>query len=170
MILSCWTMISVVWPRSALPSRNSWPIGDSGCTPASELSAGCRDGVRFLGYRVWPEHRWLDRSNVLRFRRRLRWMRREFRAGRLTAAAVTRRIRAWLGHASASRYMAFAKAAATLYIRLLGRQPNSRVLRGGSFNNNNNPQNLRSASRNRNTPDNRNNNIGFRVSSTALRC
>ena len=36
-----------------------------------------------------------------------------------------------------------------------------RVLRGGSWNNN--PDNLRSANRNRNNPDNRNNNIGFRL-------
>ncbi|NJN98787.1 MAG: SUMF1/EgtB/PvdO family nonheme iron enzyme [Anaerolineales bacterium] len=35
------------------------------------------------------------------------------------------------------------------------------MLRGGSFNNNEN--NARCASRNRNNPDNRNNNIGFRV-------
>ena len=42
--------------------------------------------------------------------------------------------------------------------------PCRRVLRGGSWNNN--PQNLRSANRNRNTTDNRNNNIGFRVGST----
>ena len=40
----------------------------------------------------------------------------------------------------------------------------SRVVRGGSWNNN--PQNLRSANRNRNTPDNRNNNQGFRLAST----
>ncbi|MBM3952953.1 MAG: hypothetical protein FJ311_16080 [Rhodospirillales bacterium] len=39
-----------------------------------------------------------------------------------------------------------------------------RVLRGGSWNNN--PRNLRSANRNRNTTDNRNNNNGFRVAST----
>jgi hypothetical protein len=44
------------------------------------------------------------------------------------------------------------------------RPPSSRVLRGGSWNNN--PQNLRSANRNRNQPDNRNNNVGFRVAST----
>jgi len=42
--------------------------------------------------------------------------------------------------------------------------PSSRVLRGGSWNNN--PQNLRSANRNRNNPTNRNNNNGFRVAST----
>ena len=37
----------------------------------------------------------------------------------------------------------------------------ARVLRGGSWNNN--PDNCRAANRNRNTPDNRNNNNGFRV-------
>ncbi|MEO7329955.1 MAG: SUMF1/EgtB/PvdO family nonheme iron enzyme [Minicystis sp.] len=36
-----------------------------------------------------------------------------------------------------------------------------RVLRGGSFRNTN-PRNLRSANRNRNSPENRNDNIGFR--------
>jgi len=37
----------------------------------------------------------------------------------------------------------------------------ARVLRGGSWNNNG--QNCRSANRNNNSPDNRNNNIGFRL-------
>lgn len=36
------------------------------------------------------------------------------------------------------------------------------VLRGGSWNNN--PRNVRVSNRNRNEPDNRNNNIGFRCS------
>jgi len=36
----------------------------------------------------------------------------------------------------------------------------NRVIRGGNFNNN--AQNCRSANRNRNNPDNRNNNLGFR--------
>ena len=36
-----------------------------------------------------------------------------------------------------------------------------RVLRGGSFNNN--EDNVRCAARNRNNPNNRNNNIGFRI-------
>ncbi|MGH6815918.1 MAG: SUMF1/EgtB/PvdO family nonheme iron enzyme [Hyphomicrobiaceae bacterium] len=39
-------------------------------------------------------------------------------------------------------------------------------MRGGSWNNN--PRNLRSVNRNRNTPDNRNNNAGFRLVSTLL--
>ncbi len=39
------------------------------------------------------------------------------------------------------------------------------MLRGGSWNNN--PRNLRSANRNRNNTDNRNNNIGFRLAQSA---
>jgi hypothetical protein len=39
------------------------------------------------------------------------------------------------------------------------------VNRGGSWNNN--PRNARVANRNRNTPDNRNNNLGLRLVSTA---
>ncbi len=46
----------------------------------------------------------------------------------------------------------------------LGRRVSNRVLRGGSFNNN--VSNVRSANRNTNQPDNRNNNNGFRVAST----
>lgn len=38
------------------------------------------------------------------------------------------------------------------------------MVRGGSWNNNTN--NLRASNRNNNTPDNANNNIGFRVAST----
>jgi formylglycine-generating enzyme required for sulfatase activity len=39
------------------------------------------------------------------------------------------------------------------------------VVRGGSWNNE--PENLRSANRNRNNADNRNNNIGFRLAQSA---
>ncbi|MEM7204997.1 MAG: SUMF1/EgtB/PvdO family nonheme iron enzyme [Planctomycetota bacterium] len=46
--------------------------------------------------------------------------------------------------------------------------PPHRVLRGGSFDNDN-PRNLRSAYRNRNEPTNRNENIGFRVVRPARR-
>ncbi len=40
----------------------------------------------------------------------------------------------------------------------------ARVIRGGDWNNN--ARNCRSANRNNNNPDNRNNNIGFRLAST----
>jgi hypothetical protein len=41
------------------------------------------------------------------------------------------------------------------------------VIRGGSWNND--AQNCRSAIRNNNSPDNRNNNVGFRLSSSRIR-
>ncbi|MBM4037359.1 MAG: hypothetical protein FJ290_02495 [Planctomycetes bacterium] len=43
----------------------------------------------------------------------------------------------------------------------MGLRGERRVLRGGSWNSN--PRNCRSANRNRNHPENRNNNAGFRV-------
>jgi len=43
----------------------------------------------------------------------------------------------------------------------------SRVLRGGSWNNNT-PTNVRAANRNRNLPSNRNNNVGFRCAKTVI--
>jgi len=46
-----------------------------------------RDGIRFLGYRVFPTHRLLTQQNVRRFRRRMRWMQRSFAAGRLSLEA-----------------------------------------------------------------------------------
>ncbi|MCB1807431.1 MAG: SUMF1/EgtB/PvdO family nonheme iron enzyme, partial [Candidatus Competibacteraceae bacterium] len=50
-----------------------------------------------------------------------------------------------------------------------GSRPDSaqRVNRGGSWNNK--PRRVRSANRNRNTPDNRNNNLGFRLASAPAR-
>lgn len=42
----------------------------------------------------------------------------------------------------------------------------NRVIRGGSWNNN--AQNLRSANRNNDNPENRNDNVGFRLVSTSV--
>lgn len=62
------------------------------------------------------------------------------------------------------------KVAHTVTPRLLdeccGDQLRRRVVRGGSWNNN--PNNLRAANRNRNNPQNRNNNLGFRLVSHGL--
>jgi retron-type reverse transcriptase len=59
-----------------------------------------RDGIRFLGYRVFPTHRLLTQQNVRRFRRRMRWMQRSFAAGHLSLRAVRPRIMSWISHAS----------------------------------------------------------------------
>ncbi len=67
--------------------------------PRKRSISRVKDGLRFLGYRTWPDHRRLDRSGVVRFCRRLRTYQRLFRAGRLSGEELTQRIRAWIGHA-----------------------------------------------------------------------
>lgn len=59
-----------------------------------------RDGVTFLGWRLFDDRTRLVRPAVVRFRRRLRWMQREYAARRLDGAAVRQRVHGWLGHAA----------------------------------------------------------------------
>jgi retron-type reverse transcriptase len=56
-------------------------------------------GVDFLGYRVFPTHRKLRMSNVLRFRRRFKKMAEKYRQGRITLTEVNASVQSWLGHA-----------------------------------------------------------------------
>jgi hypothetical protein len=57
------------------------------------------DGVRFLGYRVFPWRRMLAKENVRRFRRRVRRMQMAYAAGELSAEQIRVRLVSWLGHA-----------------------------------------------------------------------
>ena len=59
----------------------------------------CDQGIRFLGYRVFPTHRLLAKENVRRFRRRMRWMQREYARGRIGFEVIRPRIMSWIGHA-----------------------------------------------------------------------
>jgi formylglycine-generating enzyme required for sulfatase activity len=107
---------------------------------------------------------------VRRFRNRLRGLRDRWRAGTIDLDDVDARVGAWVAHAEHAdtwrlRHAIFrdgrfdpadTSEAWTAACR--------RVVRGGSWNNN--PENLRSASRNWNNTDNRNNNLGFRVGRT----
>jgi hypothetical protein len=56
-------------------------------------------GVPFLGFRVFPGYRRLSKQNLLRFKRRLRLLQREFALGRIRADEIRRRIISWWGHA-----------------------------------------------------------------------
>jgi retron-type reverse transcriptase len=67
--------------------------------PQKRVISRVEDGIRFLGYRVFPDHCRLPQQNALRFRRRLRRMQREFAAGRMDLPEIRQRIMAWLGHA-----------------------------------------------------------------------
>jgi retron-type reverse transcriptase len=59
----------------------------------------CRQGIRFVGYRVWPTHVKLVKDNVWRFRRRLRRLRDRYRRNELSAENFVCRVASWIGHA-----------------------------------------------------------------------
>jgi len=139
--------------------------------PRKTFVASCREPAPFLGFVLCESgHRRLPEDSVRRFRNRLRGLRDDWRTGTIDIADVDARVRAWIAHAAhadtwrlrhaifrGSRFdPANAPEAWTA--------PCRRVVRGGSWSNT--PDNLRSANRNRNTTDNRNNNLGFRVART----
>ena len=124
----------------------------------------------FLGFELHADGgRSLPEDNVRRFRNRLRGLRDQYRAGTIGLGDAEPRIRAWIAHAENAntwrlRHAIFRGGRFDPRPLEAWTAPCRRVVRGGSWNNN--PQNLRSANRNRNTTDNRNNNLGFRVGST----
>ena len=58
------------------------------------------DGVTFLGWRVFPDCRRVVRSNVVRFRQRIRSLQRQYASGETAWDAVETRLRAWSAHAA----------------------------------------------------------------------
>ncbi|MSR59927.1 MAG: RNA-dependent DNA polymerase [Planctomycetaceae bacterium] len=57
------------------------------------------EGIRFLGYRVYPTHRLLAKENVWRFLRRVRQMQADYRRRRTTLPEIRERLMSWSGHA-----------------------------------------------------------------------
>ncbi len=58
-----------------------------------------REGIRFLGYRVFPTHRLLVKENVWRFLRRVRRMQQDYRERKTTLPEIRQRLMSWSGHA-----------------------------------------------------------------------
>jgi retron-type reverse transcriptase len=67
--------------------------------PTKQVISRSADGIRFLGYRVFPTHRLLPKENVRRFRRRVRALQAGYAAGRLDWPAIVPRLMSWVGHA-----------------------------------------------------------------------
>ncbi len=138
--------------------------------PRKTFASTCREPAQFLGVVLDDGHRRLPDDNVRRFRNRLRGLRDQWRAGTIGIEDVDARVKAWIAHAEHAdtwrlrhaifRGCRFDPAGALE----AWTAPCRRILRGGSWNNT--PDNLRSANRNRNTTDTRNNNIGFRLGRT----
>lgn len=62
------------------------------------ISRTC-DGIRLLGFRVWPDRVWFCKGAVRRVRKRFRRYQQQFRRGDLALADVSQRIHSWNGHA-----------------------------------------------------------------------
>ncbi len=58
-----------------------------------------KEGIRFLGYRVFPTHRLLVKENVRRFLRRVRQMQQDYARWRVSFATIYQRLMSWIGHA-----------------------------------------------------------------------
>ncbi len=139
--------------------------------PSKTMILPCAEPSQFLGLELHPDgRRRLPEDNVRRFRNRLRGLRDQWRTGTIGFEDVDARIRAWIAHAEHAdtwrlRHAIFRGGRFDPSDALEAwTAPCRRVVRGGSWNNDS--QNLRSAERNRNTTDNRNNNLGFRVGRT----
>jgi hypothetical protein len=67
--------------------------------PTKNVILPVKEGIRFLGYRVFATHRLLPKENVRRFRRRLLGMQEDYAAGQVSFAEINQRIMSWSGHA-----------------------------------------------------------------------
>jgi hypothetical protein len=56
-------------------------------------------GVKFLGFKVFPDHRLLLKENVRRFRRRTRRMQAAYARSEMGLAHIHASIQAWIAHA-----------------------------------------------------------------------
>jgi retron-type reverse transcriptase len=67
--------------------------------PAKTRIYQAGEGVEFVGYRLFADHRRLRRANVRRFVRRLKRQQRAYHARRLTAARLRASLTSWIAHA-----------------------------------------------------------------------
>lgn len=56
-------------------------------------------GIDFLGYRVFPDYRLVRKSNVIRYKRKLRRMQTAYGAGTVNLSDIRQRLMSWIGHA-----------------------------------------------------------------------
>jgi retron-type reverse transcriptase len=59
-----------------------------------------KQGINFLGYRIWPSHRLLRKSSIKRIKRRLKRLSKDYQEGRATISQIRPVLSSWLGHAS----------------------------------------------------------------------
>ncbi len=150
----------------ALEDAERWLRDERGLELKAEATrlAPVTEGLPFLGLRIFPSCWRLQRERFLRTRRKFSGRERAHQKGILAEA----RLQACAVSADGGvRWFGFKNILKTKMDWAAGEgaaSGSNRMKRGGSWNNN--ARNCRSANRNNNWPDNRNNNIGFRAVST----
>ncbi len=125
--------------------------------------APVRQGLPFLGRRIYPRLVRIRRENLRRSLRRWRQRRRACARGALAPFALAQSEGAIFSHLAQADSLRLRQGIVAQLGGDCGQTPEpgaNRVIRGGNWNNN--AQNCRSANRNNNNPDNENNNNGFR--------
>ncbi|MDR2971002.1 MAG: RNA-directed DNA polymerase [Bacteroidales bacterium] len=111
-----------------------------------------RQGISFLGYKLFPHKILLNHRSKLRFKTKFNTYQKYLEENIWDEKKYQQHI---------TPLLSFVQQAYTKRLRKEIIEGSNRVLRGGSWNNN--AKNCRVSNRNNNTPDNRNNNNGFRL-------
>ena len=149
----------------------AWVTEKRGLEVKSERTviAPVTEGVAFLGLRIFRGGWRLQRTRLLRTRRKFRLRERQWQSGEIDSEQLAMCAAAAEGGVRWYGFRGILRSTLTVgkNLRAGGEGADSgsnRVKRGGSWNNT--ASNCRSAYRNNNDPSNRNNNIGFRLVST----
>lgn len=67
--------------------------------PKKNVISPVKNGIRFLGFRVFPTHRLLPKDNVRRFRRRIRALQHAYAKYEISLPEIQQRMMSWSGHA-----------------------------------------------------------------------
>ena len=150
----------------------AWVTEKRGLEVKSERTviAPVTEGVAFLGLRIFRGGWRLQRTRLLRTRRKFRLRERQYLAREISGAQLARCAAAADGGNRWYGFRGILQSSGVLEDEGIwaggegAESGSNRVKRGGSWNNT--ASNCRSANRNNNDPSNRNNNIGFRLVST----
>lgn len=58
-----------------------------------------KQGVDFVGYRIWPTHRLLRKRSIKKFKRKLRVFEKRYASGEITYKEIDCCVQSWIGHA-----------------------------------------------------------------------
>ena len=94
------------------------------------VSATNGRALDFLGYQMWPTHRRVRKSSISRIHRKIRFMKKQYGKGRISADRIRASITSWLAHVSHAQSYGLRKSilAKAVFYRKIDRNTVSYVL------------------------------------------